>query len=57
MHGTFNGVQLRKITSLKTKVEASGLKLTCGWRITKWADFGRFLSNAVVGYKNVNKNS
>jgi hypothetical protein len=21
--------------------------MTCGWRITKWVDFGRFLSNAV----------
>ena len=30
---------------------------TCGWRITKWADFGRFLSNSISGYKNVNKTS
>jgi len=28
MHGTLNGVQLRKITSLKMTVEASGVKLT-----------------------------
>jgi hypothetical protein len=28
MHGSFNGIQLRKITSLTTTVEPSGLTLT-----------------------------
>ena len=28
MHGTLNGIQLRKITSLKMTVEESGVKLT-----------------------------